>query len=298
MKHVLLVCSLLLQSLISAQSVSPSQPLTIMIVPQTEPWQRVEQVIRSNPDIQTAINALGRMLEQHGYVYKDLLEVLETLRNGLAAQQGGDPVHEAIRNAPVDMYIYIRLKMRDDPSETPGQRNRQVQIQLYANDKYSADRYATSRWLYSTIRHWGAGLEKPIEEALKLENGLAEFLQQVDKVFANIMTTGRVANIEVNAIASQAVHLDALAEPGGMRLGSIISKQIKTSSLVVTQESGDAKTLRLQCRTPVRSVDGKIRTPYDFGQELADYIRQYKITGKAIEVSVTTINATIRLDLK
>lgn len=249
----------------TANAQTPSDLLKIMVVPYIKSGERISTKIDTSEIYRVAINAMHNLLENKGYTVMDFMEWLEVLKSS-----GGnvvrDPETQRILNAPADVYIYIELLFKEFPNG-----EKQLNLQLFANDKYSADRYATSMLISSTKRFWPdyiAPMNNP-SEVFNPDAEAGNFLKKLDTKLKDVLENGRMIRVKIVKKAACKIALDQPVSGTTETPFGQIAKWVKERAFKQSAFHGDgnANLLVINFKAPLLSF-----SPYEFGNDLAQFI--------------------------
>lgn len=261
--------------------------IDLMIVPNLASYQAIKDRIEKDFHYRTLLGAISKNFERQGYTVKDFMENLAVSERRYQVQKTlyTDPFDFLIKNAPVEVFIYVDILMDDF-----GEGEKQVSLQLSAKDKYTADRYATTSLLSSTRRRW-PNMHRPAEEALKQGNSLTNFVSQLDQKLLDLREKGRKVDVHIESLEERRLPLNQKLV-GNKSLGFLISEWINENSLTRSNPNISSKLFVCEANIPVYFEDGKRYSPLDFGFVIQRYIEnldgteinevELKVAGKMI----------------
>jgi len=287
---LLLICQV---ATLKAQSAEIDRSfLTIMVIPYTGPDEGVKLVIEKNEVCRALLGQINQVFEERGYRTKDYMAILNLSSSAPdAADLERTENIEAIKNARVDVIIYVEIKLRE-LSES----DKQLQLQLQAIDQYSAENYANSISVESTRRRF-SDFSQAAREA-QLVKQLNVYADQLDKKFTDILQNGRTVTVKVSTKPSSQVNLRTLPDDGEIDLSGSIDEWIRSRTVKVYSPSGDGNYWLAECKLPVMDEKQRSVTPFSFRSDLIKYLQQLRFSGQPLKIDNQTINSVIELILE
>lgn len=259
--------------------------LTIMVVPYTGPDESTKSVIEKGGVCRAVLSQICQVFEERGYRTKDYMAILNLSNNAPDATDLERTENiEAIKNARVDVVVYVEIKLRELSGD-----DKQLQLQLQAIDQYSAENYANSVSVESTRRRF-SDFSQAVREA-QLVKQLNIYADQLDKKFMDILQNGRTITIKI----SSQVNLNTLLVGGENDLIGSIEEWVRSRVVKVYPPSGDASYWVAECKLPVIDEKQCSVTPFSFRSDLRRYLQQLRFSGRPLKVEDQTINSVIEM---
>lgn len=245
----------------------PSTAISLMLVPEAYSFHEMEDRINNNSNYKIALTAVSKVLIDKGYKLKNFTEFLTLIKEKrlLNSQNSTDPYRFLMEHIPANVFIYLQLNI-----ETFGE-DSQVNLQLSARDKYTAEEYAFTPVLFSTTRRW-TNLSRPIQEALRTQNAINLFCQKLDKKLSHLLNVGRKIEVEIE-LRNKKI-LFSSTQNNEWQLGKMISDWIKEKSILNSVEILGVihNFIKLEAQIPAKDKKGDEYAPVNFAWELEKYI--------------------------
>lgn len=266
--------------------------LTVMVVPYTAPDESVRAVIEKSEVCRAVLGQTNRIFQERGYRTKDYMAVLR-LPNVApdAADLERTEIREAIKNAVVDIVVYVEIHLRE-----LSEGDRQIHLQLQAIDQYSAENYADNISVESTRRRY-SDFTQAVRE-FQLVRQLQEFADQLDRKLLDILENGRTITVKVSIKPGSKVLFGSHVADSERDLGGEIEYWLRERSQKIYPASNAPDYMQVECKVPVLDANQRTVTPYRIRTELKKYLESLQVSGQPLKVSDVTINAVIEMMLE
>ena len=263
--------------------------LTVMVIPYTGPDEGVKSVIERDEVCRAVLGQINRTFEERGYRTKDYMAILKLPNKAPdAADLERTENIEAIKNARVDVVVYVEIKLLN-----LSEGDKQVQLQLQAIDQYSAENYANNISIESTRRRY-QDFTQAVKE-VQLVNQLKTFADQLDQKFLDILKHGRTVTIKVSFNSKSKSNLNSPLDGSDMDLGGDIEAWVRSHTVRIYPSSGESSYWQAECKLPVLDEKQRSITPYSFRSDFKRYLQQLRISNAPLKVVDQTINSVIEM---
>ena len=293
MRYFIVLLSLCCTQLLMAQPIGIDRSfLTVMVIPYTGPDESTKSAIEKDEVCRTVLGQVNQVFEERGYRTKDYMAILKLSNMAPdAADLERTENIEAIKNARVDVVIYVEIKLLD-----LSEGDKQMRLRLQAIDQYSAENYANSIYAESTRRRF-SDFSQAAREA-QLVKQLNVYADQLDKKFTDILQNGRTVTIKVSTNPSSQVNLNTLLDGGENDLIGSVEEWVRSKTVKVYPPSGDTSYWLAECKLPVIDEKQRSVTPFSFRSDLRRYLQQLRFSGQPLKVEDQTINSVIEIMLE
>lgn len=267
--------------------------LTILVIPYTESGKNVSDVIQTSTGFRDIISRINQAFEDRGYRTKDYMALLNL--DAVAPSKVDlerDELKQAIKNAKVDIVIYMEVDWR---SFAEG--DRQLHLRLQAIDKYTAENYANNASIESNRRFYEKIVEALTDNQLGAQ--LEGFVNQMDRKFIDLLTNGRTMTVKIVIKPECKINLESPVDNSSVHLGAAIERWVQGHVAKIYPPNYDETYWEAECKLLLVDAEGKRLTPSNFRSELKSYLSQLTCTGIQVKPgSGATINAVVEIILE
>lgn len=260
--------------------------LTLLVIPYTSADESVRSFVENSRLARVVINHINDQLSDRGYRTKDYTALLRLpMVAPTAADLERSEVKEAIKNASVDIVIYVEIKV-----EQFGEKDRQLQLSIQAIDQYSAENYANSALVQSNRRHYNtSNIANAVNDNLLAEQ-LEQFIDRLDRKFVDLISNGRTFTIQLYVNPEQPFNLHSLIDDDSLDLVGGTEKWVRQRALRLYPSGSDSNYWRAECKVKV--------SDYSFKSDFKAFLRQLSAEGQKLAIlNETKINARVEIEL-
>lgn len=276
--------------LLSAQSQPVDRSfLSIVVIPYTGPEESVRTTIEKSEVCRAVLGQVNHIFQQRGYRIKDYMAILRLpdIVPSTADLERSE-IKEAIKNAKVDIVIYVEIKLHE-----LSEGDRKLELRLKAIDQYSAENYADDISIESTRRRY-PDFVQAVKEA-QLVNRLRGFADQLDLKFVDILQNGRTVTVKIGVKASSKVTLGTPVDNSDLDLIGTIEQWLRSHTTKVYPSSGDDTSWEAECKLSVLDTNQRTVTPFSFRTDLKVYMQQLRFSKLPLQLKDVTVNSVIEI---
>lgn len=182
--------------------------VSLCVLPVVKQGEKWADFLKSDDNLRLSVNTISKTFEDYGFHVKDPLEMLNvnSSRALIKTQPLSNYFDLLIENAPTDIVILAQLSF----DSIGGMQ--QAGLDLTAINKYTAERYASTGILKSTLRNWPS-VHSAILEILKYNDALNVFASRIDETILNIGLNGKPIDLTIESVNVEDISFDTFYLP-------------------------------------------------------------------------------------
>ncbi|MEN0005873.1 MAG: DUF6175 family protein [Bacteroidota bacterium] len=273
--------------------------LTVLVLPYSSKVQDSQQKGSTNKLLVKGVhNEVKRKLLNRGYRVKDRDAILRLPAIAPLVEETDnyrDKISNAIRQqSEIDVIIWVDIKIANFAEQ-----DRSLQLILDAEDKYSAEIYATSPVIESDRRRYS---DNTIVKALTREDVQKQidiFVDQLDSKFLTLLSTGRTVTVKVTVEKGSDYNMNSVVDQSNDDLGLCIETWLRENAARLFTPSRSETYWQVECILPFNSTDGRAVSPTSLSSALRRYCSKLTLdNGKIVNVKKFPVtNSVIQMVL-